>query len=109
MHRNKETADHAERVRQRAHEIWESEGRPEGRESDHWSRAEAELQNRLGDSQTTGQGMDQPQLEQTPRKPARARKAAGEGAEAPKPARAPRAPRAKPAGERPADIPNEDR
>lgn len=33
----------ASRVAARAHEIWEAEGRPEGRDHDHWLRAEAEL------------------------------------------------------------------
>jgi len=32
------------RVRERAYEIWISEGRPEGRHLDHWCRAEGELQ-----------------------------------------------------------------
>lgn len=36
-----------ERVRQRAHEIWESEGRPEGRHDEHWRRARAELEQEL--------------------------------------------------------------
>jgi hypothetical protein len=31
------------RIRQRAYEIWEDEGRPEGRERIHWVRAEAEF------------------------------------------------------------------
>ncbi|WP_448205517.1 DUF2934 domain-containing protein [Azospirillum sp. sgz302134] len=30
-------------VQERAYEIWEREGRPEGREMDHWLRAEAEI------------------------------------------------------------------
>jgi hypothetical protein len=30
-------------IRLRAYEIWESEGRPEGRQHEHWSRAEGEL------------------------------------------------------------------
>ena len=33
--------DHDERIRKRAHEIWEEEGRPEGREYSHWLRARA--------------------------------------------------------------------
>jgi hypothetical protein len=33
----------AERVRQRAYEIWEREGRPEGREQEHWEQAEREI------------------------------------------------------------------
>ncbi len=47
--------DHQERIRQRAHEIWESEGRPEGRDAHHWSQAEQELrgQSHEGD-QTMG-------------------------------------------------------
>lgn len=32
-----------ERVRERAHRLWEEEGRPEGREAEHWHRAEAEI------------------------------------------------------------------
>ena len=31
------------RIRERAHEIWIEEGRPEGRASDHWLRARWEL------------------------------------------------------------------
>ena len=30
-------------IRQRAHEIWEREGRPEFRDQEHWRKAEAEL------------------------------------------------------------------
>ncbi|CAN7627548.1 DUF2934 domain-containing protein [Neorhizobium sp. LjRoot104] len=30
-------------VRLRAYQIWESEGRPEGRDGDHWRRAEEQL------------------------------------------------------------------
>ena len=37
------TPDRNEAIRNRAHEIWESEGCPEGREAEHWARAEAEL------------------------------------------------------------------
>ena len=32
-----------ERIRQRAYELWESEGRPQGRDREHWERAEREL------------------------------------------------------------------
>jgi len=31
------------RVQQRAYEIWEREGRPEGREADHWALAKEEV------------------------------------------------------------------
>jgi hypothetical protein len=33
-----------ERIRQRAHELWEQEGRPEGRQDEHWARACREVQ-----------------------------------------------------------------
>ncbi|MBD3738383.1 MAG: DUF2934 domain-containing protein [Pseudomonas balearica] len=33
-----------QRIRQRAYEIWESEGRPEGQEADHWQRARDEIE-----------------------------------------------------------------
>jgi hypothetical protein len=32
-----------ERIRQRAHEIWEREGRPEGRHEEHWAQAIREI------------------------------------------------------------------
>lgn len=35
--------DNAERIRRRAHEIWEAEGRPEGRAHEHWVRAAKEI------------------------------------------------------------------
>lgn len=35
--------DRIDRIRQRAHEIWEREGREHGRDAEHWSRAEAEI------------------------------------------------------------------
>lgn len=31
-------------IRQRAYAIWEAEGYPEGRQVDHWLRAEAEVE-----------------------------------------------------------------
>jgi hypothetical protein len=33
----------ADRIRQRAFELWERDGRPEGRDTEYWFRAEAEL------------------------------------------------------------------
>ena len=48
--------DHQERIKQRAHEIWESEGRPEGRDADHWSQAEQELNSQTGEGDQTGGG-----------------------------------------------------
>jgi hypothetical protein len=36
--------DRMERIRLRAHEIWEREGRPEGREREHWDQAVQEVE-----------------------------------------------------------------
>lgn len=41
--------DHREeRIRERAHRIWEEEGRPEGRAHEHWLRAETTLADEEG-------------------------------------------------------------
>ena len=37
------TDDRQDRIRQRAHEIWEQAGRPEGAHQEHWEQATAEL------------------------------------------------------------------
>jgi hypothetical protein len=36
-------SDKEARIRERAHEIWVSEGRPHGRDAEHWQKAEAEI------------------------------------------------------------------
>lgn len=41
-----------ERIRARAYAIWESEGRPEGADLDHWLRAVLELQAEEADDAT---------------------------------------------------------
>ena len=38
-----DTATHEAAIRQRAYAIWEEEGRPDGREWDHWERALREI------------------------------------------------------------------
>lgn len=48
--------DHDERIRQRAHDIWEEEGRPEGREYSHWLRARADIQEEDGAAATSVSG-----------------------------------------------------
>jgi hypothetical protein len=35
--------DWDDRIRKRAHEIWEQEGRPHGKEREHWERAERDV------------------------------------------------------------------
>jgi DUF2934 family protein len=39
-------ADLQQRIQQRAYELWEKEGRPQGRERAHWQQAEREVQGR---------------------------------------------------------------
>lgn len=56
-----------EKIRQRAYEIWQREGRPSGRDRDHWSQAQAEItrEEREGNPGATsamgGNGGGQPQ------------------------------------------------
>lgn len=35
--------DRAQRIRERAYQLWEVDGCPEGRDREHWLRAEREL------------------------------------------------------------------
>jgi DUF2934 family protein len=44
------TGDKQERIRQRAHAIWEQAGRPEGAHQRHWDQASAEIDAELADS-----------------------------------------------------------
>jgi hypothetical protein len=37
----KNTPERTNRIRERAYHLWESDGRPEGREQEYWERAEA--------------------------------------------------------------------
>jgi hypothetical protein len=36
--------DLEDRIRRRAHELWESEGKPSGRATDHWTEAKRQLE-----------------------------------------------------------------
>ncbi|PWW03567.1 hypothetical protein DFR52_101248 [Hoeflea marina] len=45
--------DRDKSIRERAHQIWEAEGRPEGREADHWEQARTELQKLEDESRPT--------------------------------------------------------
>jgi hypothetical protein len=44
--------DREDRIRERAHQIWEEQGRPEGRDLEHWHEAERQLHEGL-DAQGT--------------------------------------------------------
>ncbi|WP_375142736.1 DUF2934 domain-containing protein [Pelagibacterium sp. 26DY04] len=46
-------------IRTRAHQIWEKEGRPEGRDRDHWQAAEQEMADgRLADQPDMGDDLE---------------------------------------------------
>jgi hypothetical protein len=73
-----------ERIRQRAHAIWEREGRPHGRDQEHWDRAEKEVV------------AEDAAAEKPAKAPAKPRVAKPKAAAAAKPS-APAKPRSKPA------------
>lgn len=62
------TPDQYGEIAQRAYSLWEVEGRPSGRELDHWLRAEAEFRGARAES--TGETAPSPAK---PRGPARKR------------------------------------
>ena len=43
-----------DRIQRRAHEIWEREGRPEGRHEEHWAQARREIEAEEGGSSAAG-------------------------------------------------------
>ena len=55
--------DRDERIRQRAHEIWEREGRQDGSQDENWQRAERELSQQEG-----SQGEDSSNSENAPQR-----------------------------------------
>lgn len=71
-----------QRIRERAHAIWEREGRPDGREREHWEQAAAEIDAESGSGATAGEAGGSAATE---RKPS-ARGKRGSGAAAEKPA-----------------------
>jgi hypothetical protein len=43
--------DREERIRRRAHEIWEREGYPEGRQQEHWHQAVQEVESESSEAE----------------------------------------------------------
>jgi hypothetical protein len=52
--------DREERVRQRAHEMWEPEGRPEGQAQNHWDRAAQVLDRKDAENRHEGDADQKP-------------------------------------------------
>ena len=46
------TDEREDRIRERAHELWQQEGAPDGKPDDHWYRAEREIDQ--GDGEIEG-------------------------------------------------------
>lgn len=80
--------DREERIRKRAHEIWDAEGRPHGRHEEHWQKAMKEVGG--GDPEAAQMGSMREASSDPSQPGARRRKAAAGGEAAPK-ARTPRA------------------
>ncbi|HEV7467958.1 MAG TPA: DUF2934 domain-containing protein [Candidatus Dormibacteraeota bacterium] len=55
-----------DRIRNRAYELWEAEGRPEGREVDHWLRAAQEVSGEVA-GETSAVGTSATRRPRTPR------------------------------------------
>lgn len=53
-----------DRIRARAYEIWEREGRPEGREHRHWDQARREILGASGLNPTIGAGTMGPETDE---------------------------------------------
>jgi hypothetical protein len=53
-------SDREDRIRQRAHELWEAEGRPEGQADRHWSRAAEDLDREDAAIQREGMAGEKP-------------------------------------------------
>jgi len=50
--------DKEDHIRRRAHEIWEQEGRPHGRDREHWDQATREFESgQAGSGRTNGSGV----------------------------------------------------
>lgn len=56
-----------EEIAERAHDIWEQSGRPESQETDHWLRAERELQKERGQAKQFERGSGQKESRETNR------------------------------------------
>lgn len=63
------------RIRQRAYEIWEREGRPEGRDWEHWLTAETEVSSQPADAAKAKASTRKPAAAKAPKKEAPAAEA----------------------------------
>jgi hypothetical protein len=60
------TSDREERIRQRAHRLWEEAGRPEGAAQEHWERAAQDLDREDAEIQRAGAAGEKPGVKTGP-------------------------------------------
>jgi hypothetical protein len=60
--------DRSEKIRERAYQMWEEEGRPHGREGVHWQRAADEFDNAEGERSQHETPLDPPVASKEPKK-----------------------------------------
>ena len=73
------TDDRQDRIRQRAHEIWEKAGRPEGAHQEHWEQATAEVDGAVAKPKKAAKKADaKPAKRRQGSKPAKAAKPAAQ-------------------------------
>lgn len=60
--------DRAERIRRRAHQLWEQGGRPDGKHEEHWAQAVREIDDErpASEAETKGGGIDEAALATAP-------------------------------------------
>ncbi len=73
-----DTDGREERLRERAYALWEAEGRPEGREVEHWSMAERELTEAEARPATTLKGASSAEGKPPARSPTARRRRGGD-------------------------------
>ena len=59
------TTRREDQIRQRAHQLWEDQGRPEGQHEEHWRQASSEI-GEDGGSDTDGETSPAPRLQEDP-------------------------------------------
>ena len=88
-----ETAGFEDLVRARAYALWESEGRPAGRDAEHWRLSEEETRHALAKAEAAAEAAAKPAKPKAAKAPAA--KAEASKSETAKPKTAPRKPAAK--------------
>ena len=54
------TEDREQRIRERAHALWEQEGRPHGRQEEHWRQASQEVGDEMFEQPGAGENQERP-------------------------------------------------